>query len=430
MRHGKLWGILMALAIPCLTLAYPRQSPDPIVVPAYTAYCEPAPEALDINPDQPLSGWTNPHDHIVWYGQFSMTGELDLALKIRLAPGATARLRLSVGDSAATATVKGSADEMTVPFGKAEIVRPGTQRFELTGLSRSGMDFGSPIALVLSGPATEGAHFSAAKTRGAPSVHLTYPIPKDAKAVWYYNEVTPRVTPLWTYFCACGFARGYFGIQVNSPTERRIIFSVWDAGTEKVDRDKTAAIDRVDLLAKGEGVYADRFGNEGTGGHSHLVYPWKTGQTYRFLVSAQPEGNRTIYSGYFYFPEKHAWGLIARFRAPKDGGYLRGLYSFNEDFSGANGQRNRLAEFGPQWIKTADGSWTELTQARFTHTRDGVTERLDRGAGVTGDRFYLTNGGFDPLTLHYGDMLTRPSSHRSAPKIDLPPLAAAASSAR
>ena len=45
-------------------------------------------------------------------------------------------------------------------------------------------------------------------------------------------------TPLWTYFEACGWHRGYFGMQVNSPTERRIIFSVWDSGREAVDRGK------------------------------------------------------------------------------------------------------------------------------------------------------------------------------------------------
>ena len=46
--------------------------------------------------------------------------------------------------------------------------------------------------------------------------------------------------PLWTYYMACGWHRGYFGMQVNSPTERRIIFSVWDSGNEAVDRGKVA----------------------------------------------------------------------------------------------------------------------------------------------------------------------------------------------
>lgn len=180
------------------------------------------------------------------------------------------------------------------------------------------------------------------------------------------------------------------------------------------------AEDRVQLLAKGPDVVAESFGNEGTGGHSHLVYPWKTGETYRFLVSAQPDGTATIYTAYFYFQEKQTLGLIAGFRAPKDGGYLRHLNSFNEDFWGANGQQQRLAEFGNQWIKTTDNHWIELTKARFTHTAVGkYKDRLDRGAGVVGDRFYLTNGGFKPESIEYNDVLNRPASGH-APDITLP----------
>ena len=175
----------------------------------------------------------------------------------------------------------------------------------------------------------------------------------------------------------------------------------------------------MNLLAKGEGVFAGSFGNEGTGGHSHLVYNWKTGHTYRFLVSAQLDGTATIYTGYFYFPEHHKWGLIARFRAPNDGDYMHGLYSFDEDFNSANGQRKRLAEFGNQWIRTPDGTWTELTRAVFTHT--GKDFRTDYDAGAVGNRFYLTGGGYVDGKVKYRDMVQRPGGGKPPADItDLP----------
>lgn len=71
---------------------------------------------------------------------------------------------------------------------------------------------------------------------------------------------------------AYGRHRGYLGMQVNSATERRIIFSVWDSGHEGIARKKLAAEDRVQLNGKGEGVYSGNFGNEGTGNRSHLRY--------------------------------------------------------------------------------------------------------------------------------------------------------------
>jgi hypothetical protein len=155
---------------------------------------------------------------------------------------------------------------------------------------------------------------------------------------------------------ACGFARGYFGMQVNSEQERRVIFSVWDAGNEAVDRNKVADSNRVKLRGKGEGVEASDFGNEGTGGHSHWVYPWKAGKTYSFYVTALPDSasQTTSYAGYFFVPELQKWKLIASFSAPRDGKYLRGLYSFVENFS-VNGQLYRKAIFG--------NGFTNLNQA-------------------------------------------------------------------
>ena len=65
--------------------------------------------------------------------------------------------------------------------------------------------------------------------RRGPSVHLNYPIPDGVNAEWFYNEVTvPKGNDVvGSYYMATGFGEGYFGMQVNSPTERRILFSVW-----------------------------------------------------------------------------------------------------------------------------------------------------------------------------------------------------------
>jgi len=79
--------------------------------------------------------------------------------------------------------------------------------------------------LILDGAAVAEAHFNLQPRRNAASVHLFYPIPPDTKVSVFYCEMTGLEDPLWTYYMACGWHRGYFGMQVNSPTERRIIFS-------------------------------------------------------------------------------------------------------------------------------------------------------------------------------------------------------------
>ncbi len=226
--------------------------------------------------------------------------------------------------------------------------------------------------------------------------------------------------PIHTYYMACGWHRGYFGMQVNGPNERRIIFSVWDSGKEQVSRDKVANENRVTLVAKGDDVYSGDFGNEGTGGHSHLKTMWKTGQRQRFVVTAKPvEETFTIFSGFWFDNQRNEWKLISSWKAPKEGAYLRGLYSFSENFVGDNGQLLRKALFGNQWIRTSDGNWQELTEAKFSHDPTGKANRLDRFMGVEQNDFFLSQGGFTNDFTKYGQSFTRPAGSER-PKFDLP----------
>ncbi len=408
--------ILFPLLSICIA-ARPVRASAFLSVPAYTAYGQPDPNGIQIS-QSVVTGWSSRRESVVWYGVLRQPGLLRIGVSLQLPPGQKVRLQMQCAGRKKAVSVEGSRKMATANFGAFRIHRPGTVRFELSGLARSGATYGSPAALLLSGSAVREAHFHKSPNGACPSVHLWYSYPPHSRIAAFYNEVTVRRTPLWSYYMACGFSRGYFGIQVNSPTERRIIFSVWDSGQEHMQRDKVDVNNQVTLVAHGKGVYVGGFGNEGTGLHSHLVYHWHKNETYRFLVTAKPEGTATVYSGYFYFPEKKAWGLIASFRAPHDGGWLNGLYSFNEDFAGVNGYETRLAEFGPQWIMDQGSSWQELTTAHFTFTDNGRKDRLDRGCGVVGDRFYLVNGGFVPETCTYMQELQRKPSG-AAPEVDL-----------
>ncbi len=308
-------------------------------------------------------------------------------------------------------------------FGTFNITKPGYQRFTLESLNPAGQNAGDLDALVLDGPALQDAHFNLKSRRNAASVHLAYPVPKDTKVEAFYCEVTGVEEPIWTFYMACGWHRGYFGMQVNSPTERRIIFSVWDSGNEGVDRNKVVKENRVTLVDKGEGVYSGDFGNEGTGGHSHLKYMWKTGEKQRFIVTAKPVGGtNTIFSGYYFHPDKKEWFLISSWNAPKEGGYLRGLHSFSENFGGANGHVVRKALYGNQWIRTSAGEWLELTTSSFSHDSTGKADRLDRFMGVENGQFFLSHGGFVPGFTKYGEKFTRAAIGKAPADIVLPAL--------
>jgi len=381
-------------------------------VPAFTAYLDPDPEGADVSPRSGISGWTDPALKVLWFGEIKTPGKLDCSVELRLPAGAESKLRLTVAGKFHAATVKGMGDDLVkADFGVFDVPAAGYRKFTLESLNAAGQPAGNLQALVLDGAAAADAHFNLAARRNAASVHLIYPTAGFTNIDAFYCEVTGVVTPLWTYFEACGWHRGYFGMQVNSPAERRIIFSVWDSGNEGVDRNKVAAPDRVTLVAKGNGVYAGDFGNEGTGGHSHLEYNWKTGEKQRFLVTARPtDATHTIYSGYWFHPEQKKWMLISSWQAPKDGAYLHGLYSFCENFGGSNGQLRRQALYGNQWFRTADGQWHEQLTATFSHDPTGNADRLDRFMGVEDSQFFLSTGGFIPGFTQYGKLFTRPAT--------------------
>ncbi|HTI69930.1 MAG TPA: DUF3472 domain-containing protein, partial [Candidatus Limnocylindria bacterium] len=367
-----------------------------IRLPSFTAYSDPRPGAIPVSETTGITGWKDASSKILWFADVGGTGSINVGVDLHSKSAKNVPLRLTVGTETHEAMAHGTSSDVqeTVSFGTYSITNHGYQRFSLELVSPP------TVPLVVESLNIEGsaintnAHFNSLPRRNAASVHLRYPTSKDWDIAGFYCEVTGLEDPISTYYMACGWHRGYFGMQVNSAKERRIIFSVWDSGNEAVSRAKVADSDRVQLLAKGEGVVASDFGNEGTGGHSHLVYPWKTGEVQRFYVTAhRDDPTHTTYSGYYFHPEKKAWMLIARFRAPKDGSYLRGLYSFSEDFWGANGHTVRKALYGNQWIQIDQGAWRELDTATFSHDPTGKTNRLDRFMGVEGNQFFLSHGG-------------------------------------
>ncbi|MHC4120264.1 MAG: DUF3472 domain-containing protein [Planctomycetota bacterium] len=224
--------------------------------------------------------------------------------------------------------------------------------------------------------------------RAARSVHLRYPA---EQGVVYYNEVTVQKSYPGSYFCVCGFGHGYFGIQELWRGRKVVIFSVWDPGKQN-NPNSVPADRRVKVLHEGKDVRVSRFGNEGTGGKSMFDYQWKVGETYKCMVKATVEGDRTTYAAYFYLNEESKWKHLATFQTITGGDYLSGYYSFVEDFmrNGESAQNVRRALYGNGWVKSKAGKWQSLTQAIFTADR---TPTMNIDAGVENGRFFLQNGG-------------------------------------
>ena len=299
-----------------------------------------------------------------------------------------------------------SSDWKKYPLGSFTL-EAGYLPIVLKGLLRTGAKFADIQAIEIQGDPANIKFVNASLTgavedsyyfgRRGPSVHMTYTLPAGKNTEWFYNEVTVPSgnDAIGSYFMVNGFAEGYCGIQVNSPTERRVLFSVWSPFTTD-DPKSIPADQQVRLLAKGPGVSAQDFGGEGSGGQSYLVYNWKAGQTYKFLTRIRPNGdNTTTYTSYFFDSNTQAWRLIASFKRPKISTWYKSPHSFLENFQPERGAITRKVLFNNQWVCDDSGNWSEMTEARFTNDDTGRKKlRMDFNGGVENNQFFLRNCGF------------------------------------
>jgi hypothetical protein len=388
-----------------------RAQAGEVSIPAYTAYMLPNAHSARISESMGIVGWKDATQSVNWYGKFESKGQIQVKVEVKTKSTSPIRLKMTVQGKSNEAVVAPSGVEgiSEADFGSFGIDEVGFVQFQLEYVPGQTETVGPLHRLVLNGAPADSAHFNLKERRNAASVHLAYPVPEGKEVAAFYCEVTGVDDPTATFYMACGWHRGYFGMQVNSERERRIIFSVWDSGNEAVDRKNVNDENRVTLMGKGDGVYTGDFGNEGTGGHSHLKYMWKTGETQRFVVTALPTDKTfTTYSGYWWHPENKSWMLISSWKAPKEGGWLKGLHSFSENFDGSNGHLRRKAKYANQWIRTSTGEWIELGAAKFSHDPTGKADRLDRFMGVENGSFFLSHGGYVDGFSRFGERFERP----------------------
>jgi hypothetical protein len=190
-----------------------------------------------------------------------------------------------------------------------------------------------------------------------------------------------------TYYCGLNWhpgepAGGYCGIQHNSGEEHRTIFSIWDTSPQLHPK-VTAADDK---------TQHGRFGGEGEGGHTHMLWPWKLKETFEFYVTKSPaEQDSTDVKYYVFDREAKKWIHSATINCPNGGhaevGNLSGggMDAFLENFSGKDKDAPRLALYR-LWIGKDADSLKPLTHA----VGDGKW-------GTLNDCYFLAGGSMENL---------------------------------
>jgi len=329
---------------------------------------------------------------------FRVFREGDLTLSLNYSTDSNTKMKVTVNKKSFLVNCP-AGEKKNVSIGKIEKIDPGYVRVDFSEIEKEGNSYPQIISLSVGGESLkDGLCFvdnpdSNFWGRRGPSPNILYTLP-EGDVEWFYNEVTvPKgFDPVGSYFEANGFREGYFGMQVNSETERRILFSVWSSfktdNPNEIPEEK-----RIILNRKNENTISQPFGNEGAGRQNFMKYNWKAGVTYKFLIRCRPDPkkeNCTEYTAYFYSPED-GWMLIASNSRPKTVTYYTQAYSFSENFYTQAGYITRKAYFGNQWAYVIGKGWVEVTKALFSANNG---QRMDYKGGVENGRFFLQNCGF------------------------------------
>ena len=207
--------------------------------------------------------------------------------------------------------------------------------------------------------------------------HLWWDLEGQKNATCLYGQITVLATAPHIYYCGANWhpgepASGYCGIQHISEKERRTIFSIWD----------TSPGLHPAVIAADPRTFHNRFGGEGEGGHTHMIWPWKVGEVFQFFVRKVPGTGDTTDTSYCVYDrmQKH-WVRVATIRNPNGGKPSvktigGGMNSFLENFAGKDRSVPKLVLYrlwlGPD-VDTmkcltkavGDGSWGQLHGAYF-----------------------------------------------------------------
>ncbi|MEZ4796769.1 MAG: DUF3472 domain-containing protein [Flavobacteriaceae bacterium] len=353
------------------------------------------PKSSEVITQEGITNWQNP-DHII--RTFFYT-EKETTIPFGIVAKGKSAIKVSFNDK--TEIIKLSNSEFdTIYIGDYLSSSKGYQHIDFQGISTSQNTF-SEVKSIVFEQSEDSTLVKYLKDdfyfgRRGPSTHLVFETPTD-DIEWMYSEIEidENQDVIGSYFMANGFGEGYFGIQVNSETERRILFSIWSPF--KTDDPNSIPEDqKIKLLKKGEGVTTGEFGNEGSGGQSYKVFNWKAQKRYGFLTKVKPnKDNTTDYTSYFFDPEANKWDLIASFRRPQTNTFVSRPYSFLENFIPNTGVVSRRGGFYNQWMRDSKGKWYEITKAKFSADATARKDaRLDYSGGSANHGFYLKNCGF------------------------------------
>lgn len=214
---------------------------------------------------------------------------------------------------------------------------------------------------------------------------------KNIPAKYLYGEISVLASNTAIYYSGVNWhpgepAGGYCGIQDNSTTERRTIFSIWDTDTAKKQRPSMIHADSQTIF--------NSFDNEGSGMHSHMVIKWNVGETFMFFLSKSPSGAKpnSIDTAFYFFDRTiNKWRHMATITNPIGN-------SFESVSTFGGGMNSFLENFANRDLDVAKIALYRLWSGNDLDNMMPLTEAIGDGVwGKFSDTFFLAEGSKENL---------------------------------
>ncbi|MCH5718029.1 DUF5077 domain-containing protein [Niabella hibiscisoli] len=231
-----------------------------------------------------ITSWIHLSTVISTYVKIKNTGTLNVG--IRAKGPQTNTIRLTVNGQSFSKSIPAATAYTDHYFGTVNITDTGYIKIDIQGTTRAGSIVADVMDIMIGGDATAVAPVYAAEPSTTPgagfywvrrgsSLNLSFAKP-SGNYQWMYHElmVPAGNDPIGTYYMSNGFSGGYMGIQVNSETERRVLFSVWNPS----DMSNGGTV----VVKTGDNVAGGSFSGEGEGTNTIFPFQWITGNKYGF----------------------------------------------------------------------------------------------------------------------------------------------------
>lgn len=270
--------------------------------------------------------------------------------------------------------------------------------------------------------AQAGFNRKSAAPRAARTVQLVY---DASESDVYYNEMIVEKAADNSLFCACAWYNGLFGLQQFNGTDKRaIIFAVWDDKQNAEDpAERNGPARPVQTVFQDPRARVSDYEREGVGKQAIREFRWRLGETVKFAVHANRTNGMTTFTGWVFDPAEGRWTRVASFRLNPHTPWLRGFYSYVEDFYGNTASISvaRLARIRNVYNHESEGMWIPVNKAMFTVGRRPFEAKDRFDAGLDAGGFYMATGGDAKKSRRIGENMvveyTPPLSQGPPPEL-------------